>query len=369
MKEHYYGVGEKLIQRHLNNMEQQRKRRPRFENKAPLQPVNSKTVMDRHQIDLVDMKSLAVKEKSKSYRYVLSVLDVFSRYVWLRALSDKNAETVTEKLYKIYMDFGFPRIIQCDQGSEFKGFLKEMCKRMNIKLIYSASNHPQSQGKIERSHATWKDKIRHDLIDTTEGGVCNWKNNLPALQTIYNEGLHRSLGVSPYECLFGRKSQNMVSKCDANNEPTEEIDGKPSQYDLLQETTKRHLSIIDTIRSKAKLTSERASKLMTKQHLTKSPPSVYNIKDKVFVKVVGKDERLKRGGSRISAPKALEGTVIGVDLEHFRYRVETIDDNGKLFRKWYKVRNITAKDYSDEKEKQFVARQNVKRFPAKTTPK
>ena len=36
---------------------------------------------------------------------------------------------------------------------------------------------------------------------------------------------------------------------------------------------KRHLSIIYSIRSKAKLTSERAGKLMTK-HLTKSPPSV-----------------------------------------------------------------------------------------------
>ena len=81
MKEHYYGIGEKLIQKHLNNIDLQRKRRPRFENRAPLQPINSKTVMDRHQIDLVDMKSMIVKEGSKSYRYVLSVLGVFSRFV------------------------------------------------------------------------------------------------------------------------------------------------------------------------------------------------------------------------------------------------------------------------------------------------
>ena len=108
------------------------------------------------------------------------------------------------------------------------------------------------------------------------------------------------------------------------------------------------MSIIYSIRSKAKLTSERAGKLMTK-HLTKSPPSVYNIKDKMYIKVLGKDERMKRGESRISAPTALDGTTIGVDLEHFCYRVETLDDNGKLVSKWYKVSDITDKGYSGEK--------------------
>ena len=367
MKEHYYGIGEKLIQKHLNNIDLQRKRRPRFENRAPLQPINSKTVMDRHQIDLVDMKSMIVKEGSKSYRYVLSVLDVFSRFVWLRALTEKHAETVADKLYKIYMDFGFPRVIQCDQGSEFKGVLKNMCKLLKIKLIYSSSNHPQSQGKIERSHATWKDKIRHDLIDSMEGGVCDWKKNLPALQKIYNEGIHRAIGISPYECLFGRKSQNMVSKSEVNDETTEELDADTTQYDRLQQEARRHLDVISCIRSKAKQSSEKASRLMSKRHLLKSPPSVYNVNDKVLVKVMRKDDRLKRGGNRISAPKALEGTVTEVDTERFRYKIQTSDDKGKLVQKWYNVKDVTAKDYSDEKEKQIRARKNAERLLSKKT--
>ena len=138
----------------------------------------------------------------------------------------------------------------------------------------------------------------------------------------------------------------MVSKCDANKEPKEYMEKALSS--TIYRKKKLNLSIIYSIRSKAKLTSERAGKLMTK-HLTKSPPSVYNIKDKMYIKVLGKDERMKRGGGRISAATALDGTAIGVDLEHFRYRVETIYDNGKLVIKWYKVSDITDKGYSGEK--------------------
>ena len=37
-------------------------------------------------------------------------------------------------------------------------------------IIRSAPYHPQSQGKLERSHATWKQKLRYDMIErATEG--------------------------------------------------------------------------------------------------------------------------------------------------------------------------------------------------------
>ena len=80
-----------------------------------------------------------------------------------------------------------------------------------------------------------------------------------------------------------------------------------------------------------------------------------------------KDDRLKRGGNRISAPKALEGTVTEVDTERFRYKIQTSDDKGKLVQKWYNVKDVTAKDYSDEKEKQIRARKNAERLLSKKT--
>ena len=52
----------------------------RFQNKAALKPVRAKAVQIRHQVDLVSMESIPVKWKGKVFKYVLSVLDVFSQY-------------------------------------------------------------------------------------------------------------------------------------------------------------------------------------------------------------------------------------------------------------------------------------------------
>lgn len=374
MREYYYGIGEKVIQKRLNELEQQRKRRPRFENKAPLRPIHAKEIMDRHQIDLVDMKSLLVKEGAKTYRYILSILDAFSRYVWLRALQDKTTEAVSRKLYQIYNDFGTPRIIQCDQGSEFKGTVKTLCKQMNIKLIYSSSNHPQSQGKIERSHSTWKDKIRYDLMATTEGGFCNWHQKLPALQicNIYNEAMHSSIGMSPYECHFGKKSNNMRPDNrlhDTFHERNDNILNEKVSLERLENDARRHLEITTLIRNKARLISEKNSSKMKQRHLTKMPPSEYHVNDEVLVKFTGKDRRLSRGGSTITAPKVLEGKVVEADAKNFRYKVQTKNEKGQLFLKWYRVNEITSKKFNDEIGKQTAAKIKFQKPKSNTNQK
>ncbi|KAJ8300419.1 hypothetical protein KUTeg_021938 [Tegillarca granosa] len=146
--------------------------------------------MERHQVDLVDLSSISVTLENVSYRNVLSVKDVFSRFLWLRAIPNKNSDTVANELYKIYIKFRQPKILQSDQGSEFKGSVIKLCSELNTKLIYSSSGHPQSQGKSERSHRTWKEKLQRDILLTKTRRDCDWVTGLPALQRIYNEGWH-----------------------------------------------------------------------------------------------------------------------------------------------------------------------------------
>ena len=64
---------------------------------------------------------------------------------------------------------GTPNILQSDRGKEFKGAVKRFCEQLNIKKICSRAYHPQSQGKSERSHGTWKAKLRYDLLTQTSG--------------------------------------------------------------------------------------------------------------------------------------------------------------------------------------------------------
>ena len=73
--------------------------------------VTSRVVHGTLQVDLVDFSRQKVLLNNKVDKYVLSVLDVFSRHVWLRPLKNKGANTVSMVLKKI-----IPRIIQHDRG-------------------------------------------------------------------------------------------------------------------------------------------------------------------------------------------------------------------------------------------------------------
>ena len=100
-----------------------------------------------------------MKTNGHFYRYVLTVIDAFSRFLWLRPLESKSSQIITSVSESIYMEHGSPDIIQWDRGGEFKKVLKLLCDRMNIKLIYGCPRHLQSQGKVERCQRTLRSKM------------------------------------------------------------------------------------------------------------------------------------------------------------------------------------------------------------------
>lgn len=117
----YVGISRERIQDWINHCQQHGIERPIFRNKENLQPIISSTSFEIIQVDLVDFKSYRSTSKNKRYVYVLSVIDVFSRFLMLRPLTKKESASVAYELESIFQTFGNPKIIQTDQGSEFKG--------------------------------------------------------------------------------------------------------------------------------------------------------------------------------------------------------------------------------------------------------
>ena len=66
--------------------------------------------------------------------------------------------------------------------AEFKGSVKRLTKEMKIKTILSRPHHPQSQGKVERSHRSLRAKMEFDLLKMSQKGV-NWVKHLPTYQS------------------------------------------------------------------------------------------------------------------------------------------------------------------------------------------
>lgn len=334
MKDHYYGISEYAIRNFLNTLPHHVQKTPIFRNKAPLKPITSRKIMERHQIDLVDMQTIAAEYEGKCYRYILSVLDCFSRYLWLRPITNKASKTIAQELEKIYLEFGPPSILQSDRGSEFYGAVLELAREFHIKIIHSSPYHPESQGKLERSHATWKRKIRQMV-----GANCgtNWVKELPKLACNYNIGYHTGIKLSPYECLFGIKSNfvlheyrgglitdqseeemewdwevqtSEVSDCECDENGTvlqrhSETDDTDSETRLPDKIRKN----FDSIRSEVERNAKAAEEKMISSHKAKHPPSVYSPGDLVWVKLDGKDKGVHRGGLSLRKPRCYQALV------------------------------------------------------------
>ena len=75
----------------------------------------------------------------------------------------------------------------------FKGNFGLYVLRYKIKTIKSRPYHPQSQGKVERSHRRLRTKIMYDLISLGKKGV-NWASNLGSYSRILNEESKEELG-------------------------------------------------------------------------------------------------------------------------------------------------------------------------------
>ena len=80
------------------------------------------------------MTSQQVEYQRRKYRYVLSILDVFSRHHWLQSLTSKHPTKVGIELKKIYALHGTLENLQGDRGKEFYGAVKTFCERGKIKM-------------------------------------------------------------------------------------------------------------------------------------------------------------------------------------------------------------------------------------------
>ena len=124
---------------------------PNFINKQPLKPVTSHRVMDHIQMDIVDMQRNPVESSGSTSRYVLVVMDVFIRFLFLRPLQSKCSAEISTLVFQLFSDIGVPKIVQTDQGTEFKGVVEKVMDKFKIHIIHSRPYHPQSQGKVNNN--------------------------------------------------------------------------------------------------------------------------------------------------------------------------------------------------------------------------
>ncbi len=145
------GISRKMIEDEHNRDPKAQLQNPQWKNKAPLKPIECSKPMERVQVDLVDVSCLETEE---GLRYVLVMVDVFSRFLWLGALRSKSCADCAKLCEIIWGQFGTPKYLQTDNGKEFLGEeMKDLCRKNNIKHIRGRPRHPQTQGKVIYSYS------------------------------------------------------------------------------------------------------------------------------------------------------------------------------------------------------------------------
>lgn len=131
----------------------------------------------------------------------LSIMDDFSKFTQVYPIQHKNGQTVKEKLSLFFQHFPIPKRIHTDLGGEFNNnIVKDFCKLYDIRLTFSSSDHPQSNGAVERFHATLGDCLRCFSDEYPDENITD---AVPLIINSYNNSKSSSTGYTPQEVIFG----------------------------------------------------------------------------------------------------------------------------------------------------------------------
>lgn len=218
-------------------------------------------------MDLIDMQKYS--RQNRGYRYILIVIDIFSRFAWARPLKTKTGKDVTDALGDIFTKSDrHPSYIWSDAGKEFFNnlMIKGLLSRNDVTL-YSSFNEPKA-AMAERFIRTLREKIEAHYIVTQQ---TVWVNALQDMIDQYNSEFHRSIGMSPDQAI---KPENYAKVFDKQYS-----EHKVKNPPLLQAGDKVRISIHK--RQFEKGTTQNWSEEVFKidRVLTQSKPVVYKLKD------------------------------------------------------------------------------------------
>ena len=184
-------VTQKVVRRFLPGQDAYTMHRPtrhRFERRRTY----SKGIDDLFQADICDMTN--VTSHNNSYRYMLTCIDVFSKFSWVVPLRTKSGREVTEAFESRILSNRKCRMLQTDKGTEFlNNACQSMLARNNIHF-YTSENDDIKAAVVERFNRTLKERIYRYF---TRSNTRRYLDVIDDIVHSYNNTYHRSIGMAP----------------------------------------------------------------------------------------------------------------------------------------------------------------------------
>ena len=95
----------------------------RISKTIPLKPIvrsfRPKYPFEHWQMDFIDLNSGTIGYHNKGYRHVLVIIDIFTKFVYLKATKKNDSQTVAGVLHSIFLAGDVPRVLHSDNGPGF----------------------------------------------------------------------------------------------------------------------------------------------------------------------------------------------------------------------------------------------------------
>ena len=173
--------------------------------RAELQPIPTTDRGDILAIDVFGGKA-SLPLTARNNKYVLTMVDIFTKFGVAAPMGDQTAQTVCDTLLARWiLLFGAPRRLLTDQGQNFESStLANLCNLWRIDKIRTTSYHPAGNGACERLNQTIKHGLQKILNDQN---MDNWDLILNDVMFAYNTSIHSTTGFTPQMLMFGGEAR------------------------------------------------------------------------------------------------------------------------------------------------------------------
>ena len=142
-------------------------------------------------------------KSAQSHETIWVIVDRLTKTTHFLPVGQTNTLDSLSRRYvrEIVRLHGVPISIVSDRDPRFTSqFWKSLQTALGTNLCFSTAFHPQTDGQSERTIQILEDMLRACVLDF--GG--SWEKHLPLVEFAYNNSFQVSIGMAPYEALYGR---------------------------------------------------------------------------------------------------------------------------------------------------------------------
>jgi transposase InsO family protein len=252
------------------------------------------------------------------HKYILSVVDVFSKFPLVFPLRNATAKPIIKLLENfVFLTFNVPKVLMSDNGKQFVGKeFESFLRKYNVRHHTTPYYHPQAN-PVERVNKVIGETIRCYVRESQD----RWDENLSQIGAAMRSAVHCSTGYSPYFLNFGRE---MI------------LDGKSYEVSNLLEQQDRNaeLEILKEVREKAKQNLKQAYEKYANNYNLRARSRHFNVGDIVWRRNYCLSNAADKFCAKL-APKYVKARV-----KRRNGNVYDLEDENKKFVGTYQVKDL-----------------------------